>query len=134
MGMGHNAAFAETVEEDFVKQTCPTEFQSFIDALDEIDGITIEHFARDLMNSLIDDSEDGYRNLISRYDELCSDFCKKTGIIIFLSYHDSSNDGDRYDEVDGHFWCLDYDCVYQKTPAAIALGDKITRKFYVQFG
>jgi hypothetical protein len=122
MGMGHSASFAEVIEQSFVKEICPETFQKFIDAIDEADK-TLEEFARD-------DSNFDFEP----FQELLKDFKKKTKLDMYLAYHDQENSGDRYDEVDGVYWALDFSDVYEMTPAAKKLAAKINRKFFVNFG
>lgn len=130
MSMGSMANFAETVEQDFVKKTCPKEFNALIEAVDKDEDISIEALAID-----IEDSPAEFNKEIRKaYKALKSAFKKKIGIDIRIAFHDSDDNGDIYDDINGVFWVLDFSSVYQMTPAAKKIKDKIKRAFYVVWG
>lgn len=136
MGMGNYAAFAEVIEEKFVKEMCPETFQELIEVLNEVENMTINELASstqyrdDLIGELSTKcSEEEAEKIVKAYEALCKDFEKKTGLTLYLNYHDAE---DRGDEVDGMFWCVDG--VYQYTPAGEKHKDKIERKFWTTFG
>jgi 23S rRNA G2069 N7-methylase RlmK/C1962 C5-methylase RlmI len=130
MGMGYLANFADTVEENFVKETCPKEFDALNEALNEDEDVTIDTVAADIENNPDDFTEE----IQKAYKALKSAFKKKTGLDISIAYHDSNDGGDRYDDVNGVFWVLEFSSVYKMTPAASKIKDKIRRAFYVVFG
>ena len=129
MGMGYGAAIADTIEQDFVKEVCSKEFDALLEALDKNPDITLEDFARSIVEEEENDSTKGIHRA---YKDLIAEFEKKTGLFLFIGYHDSENDGDRYDEVDGVYWNVEN--VYQYTPSGEKYKEKITRHFFVQFG
>ena len=128
MSMENYANVAETVEQDFVEKTCPKEFNAFIDALDKEDGVTLENFADRA------DTDDNEKDTVffKKYKALQKAFKEKLGLDLYISYHDRQEDGDG--DIDGVFWYLDFDDVYEMTPAAKKIADKITRQSYVTFG
>jgi len=125
MSMGYAANFADVIEQDFVKKQCPQEFENFIQALDKNEDITVESFAQNAQD-FDEKSKEG-----KTYIELCEAFEKKTGLSLYISYHDPDN-GDRYDDVNGILWCVDG--VYQLTKAGKKHQKQIERKFWVSFG
>jgi hypothetical protein len=129
MGMGYGANFAEVVEQDFVQEQCPKAFRMFFTALDKEEDETLQTFA-----IKVGQGEEDETGVWKAYYALLRDFQKKTKLKLSIGYHDSKNDGDRYDDVNGVFWFLDFDSVYKRTSAAKKFADKITLKFYVTFG
>lgn len=130
MGMGYSANFAETVEQDFVKQTCPKEFENFMDALDKDENITLEEFAKNVSF----DENDNKSDVFKSYEKLTESFKAKTGLNLYLGFHDQENDGDRYDDLSGTFWYLDFDEVYKLSVAAHKIAGKISRRYFVTLG
>lgn len=136
MGMGNYAAFAEVITEDFVKEISPEKFQELIEVLNEVDDMTLNELASSSQygNDLVGElntkcSEEEAQKIVNAYESLCEDFEKKTGLSLYLNYHDAE---DRGDEVDGMFWCVDG--VYQYSPAGEKYKEKIERKFWTTFG
>lgn len=127
MSMGHSANYADTVTQEFVGEIAPAELAILEAALADED-LDIADFARDTQ---MDDAEDYGDAIHIAYDELLAKFNSETGLTLELDYHDS-DDGDRYDDVNGHFWTVGG--VYTETPAGMRFRDKITRAFYVTFG
>lgn len=126
MGMGYAANCADVVEESFVKEQCPKEFEQFIQSLADREDITIEDVAQNAQYENEDSAV--YRN----YQSLCSQFEQKTGLSLYLGYHDRENTGDRYDDVEGVFWCVEG--VFHFTPAGEKFKQHISRKYWVSFG
>lgn len=54
-------------------------------------------------------------------EEFRLEFFEKTGIKVYLGYHDKENHGDIYDEVEGLYFELEFGDVYQMTDEAIDL-------------
>lgn len=128
MGMGYSAAYADVVSEDFVKEMCPDEYNKFMEQFDDktvVDNVvfTIEYFAQNLGYS--DDYNQSYEDLIKKFEE-------RTGLTLWIGYHDIENDGDRYDDIDGVYWSVGG--VYQHTPAGEKYKHRIQRAFFVNFG
>lgn len=74
--------------------------------------------------------------LISAYINACDAFKKETGLQLYLNYHNSEEEGSRYDDVDGGFWAMDFHEVYKMTPEAEALSKKthFGIRQYVSYG
>jgi len=127
MGMGYAACFADTVEQDFIKEICPEEFENFIQALENKD-IDLNEFAQTCRDySGKEEQTDHFK----AYQSLCNTFQQKTGLELYLDFH-SEDDGDRYDDVNGVMWCVDG--VYQLTKAGRKHQRQIQRKFWVSLG
>lgn len=120
-------------------------------------GITSHRLLTEMIEKLADDLSDydifdvleingpGYydhvdkadmEKLISIYDSFTEEFEALTGIGVCLGYHDSESDGGRYDEVDGLFYELNFDDIYEMKPAAKKLRGKIdfNDKYFVLYG
>lgn len=69
-------------------------------------------------------------------EEFKLEFLKKTGIKVYLGYHDKENNGDIYDEVEGLFFELDFEDVYEMSENAIDLSRKAAFGFesFVHYG
>lgn len=127
MGMGYAACFADVVEQDFVKDTCPQEYEAFVQALENKD-IGLDEFSQTWRDySSKEEQSEHFR----AYQTLCDTFKQITGLELYLDYHDSDN-GDRYDDINGVMWCLDG--VYQFTKAGRKHQKSIQRKFWVSLG
>lgn len=128
MGSGYGANYADVVTEDFINDILkesgePTLLQLFYDAFPE--GLSESNitFCRDEWSEL----------QISRYETLIDVFNDLTdGLELSIGYHNSSQYGDRYDDVDGIFWSVEG--VYQYTEAGERYKDKISRSLYVTYG
>ena len=73
------------------------------------------------------------------WHKLYTAFKEATGIELLVDYHNKNDEGDRYDEVDGMFFCVCVSELYQPTENYKKLMEKfgknvIDRKFYVSFG
>lgn len=129
MGMGYCSAFADTMKPEDVQKLCPKEYKALIKALDTSeDGETLDSFAQEAtFNEELDDGKSAVA-----YKALCAAFEKKTGLGLGVGYHDSQDEGSRYDDVDGAYWWLDG--VMQYSPAGNKLKELISRQFWVTFG
>lgn len=131
MGMGYVGCQIDTVDEDFVKAQCPSQFHEFIDSFEDCSEFdSIDGFAKVVTVEGLN-SEDKMTEPERKYLALQRAFEKKTGLEIGLFYHDPQ-DGDRYDDFFGRAWWVDG--VYQYTPAGEKYKDNITRKSFVTFG
>ena len=140
MSMGYTAGYADVVDEKFVKQTCPKQFRAFMRRLDKEavttevsltsgvqQGLDLDTFAREAMYG----ENCGSDTLRKKYAELCDAFEKATGLTLSVDFHDRE-DGDRYDDVYGHYWAVGN--VYKRTTAGKKWDRMITRAFFVNYG
>jgi len=134
MGMGYSSNYIDTVEEEFVKEICPEEFDKFMLEL-ENDNVELDDFAiHDAPGTVISieaNDEDTMSHTVA-YVKLCLEFEKKTGLSLSVMHHSQEEDGDRYDEIAGIIWKVDN--VYQYTPAGEKYKKQIERKRFVSFG
>lgn len=140
MGMGYAAAFViEITMEDLEKLKLP-EHKAFIQYLmkNEID---INEFAQkvqfiDIDEKDNDDDEDLFTKAFDKYIALSQAFKTKYGVGLYLGYHDSNDDGSRYDDIDGVYYTLEFNDVYKLSEEAEKL-KKVAPfeiKQFVQYG
>jgi len=138
MSMGYGGASATIIDEEVLAKVCPNELKVFLDLVEanEEYDIDSEFFASELVcGDVARDDENGGEAIANAYMNLCNAFVKATKLSLEFAVHDCDNSGDAYDDVDGHFWCVDN--VYQKTPEAIEFEKQfgsIQNVSYVQFG
>ncbi|WP_373807895.1 hypothetical protein [Jeotgalibaca porci] len=65
------------------------------------------------------------RPIIGAYEKLREAFEARTGLALFLNYHNSKDAGYIYDDVSGCFWELSFSDVYMLTPEAKKLQETI---------
>ena len=146
MGMGYGACNAIVVDTDKLKEMNLSSYYLLMNALNKYD-VSFEEFARAI--SLDDDilvldeagdqevlCEDMTQDLLELYKALGLEFEKETGLHIYLIYHNSADNGDRYDEIDGAVWGLDFHDVYKMTPEAEALKNRLPfeTQWFVEYG
>lgn len=144
MSMGYCANYADVIKnetvgkiigdknlvEDFVKK-----YESFNRDEDELSFDELNDTLNDDKDS-VGDSE-GLKELRKVWDKLRMAFNKETGLVLELDYHNKTDEGDRYDEVDGLVICVRG--LYQPTENYKKMMEKfgknvVKRKFYVSFG
>lgn len=119
MSNGHFANFDYVISEEEVKKIVPDEFAAFNMML-FVNNKNISEYAQDIY---LDEAEEE-ETIFVAYLNLCNSFKEKTDISIYLGYHDSESSGSSYDEVDGHFFCLNWNDMVQLTPAAEKLREQ----------
>ena len=129
MAMGYAAAFANVIESDVVRELVTEEFDTFYKAIED-EGLDFEEVVRDGMFGGIDNE---------RVRKACEDlqqaFYEKTQIRLYLGYHDADSEGDRYDDIDGVYFYLHWNDIYQYTDKAEKLGvDKFNLLSWVVWG
>lgn len=133
MGMGYCAGFSDVIEEsELIKIGNCEKLLKKLRLLksDECDDVLIAiaqgHDLCELGNKTFE------KRVYRASENLMREFKKVTGLELSFSYHDSSNEGDRYDDVDGFFWSVGG--MYQLTKAGKKYAKIINRNFFVTFG
>lgn len=145
MSSGWGANWAYTVsQKDIVKVgKCKSLLKALKDALAKAD-FGLDDMAQSL-NSYGGSEKEAFSELIEdetirkeaqdAYMALTAEFKKQTGMGLYADYHDNSDEGDRYDEVNGIFWCVDN--YLTETPEAITakkkFGIKVETKSFVVY-
>jgi len=146
MGMGYGGSYADVIKESTLAILIPNEWEHFTNLLDNFD-VSFDSFAQyyDWEEDHADLTEEENEELRKSFDEVVKAFKAVTasgteyddGLKLCLYYHNSCDNGSRYDEVDGgHFHV---EGLYVKSPAFMRLEDKaginaISRSFYVWYG
>ena len=141
MSMGYGAAYADVITEKRIKRTCPTEMTAFLRAIKDA-GSSMENVAQHLAQdaeldlSHIEDDKEAVKKqeaIHKTWRKLQRVFKRVSeGLALNIGYHNSEDEGSRYDEVNGAFFCVGG--VYRLTPAGKRFRRSIKRKFYVNFG
>ena len=132
MGFGADGDYADTVTDEFVKGICPEEHKTFMENVVELSSIDDVAYGLDELNGVDDisdvdaEEEDKIREPL---DALIKAFKEKTGVDLVIRYIESEG---RNSDVDGFFWGVDN--IYQLTPAAEKIKDKIARKHWITYG
>lgn len=127
MGMGYSANCCDVVRAEFIKKIVPTEWNT-LDTLLKEKNMTWDELAsvlNILFEDLDTDIQEAYDNLVHRFEDT-------TNLSLALLYHNSNDSGDRYDEVDGHFWGVDG--TRQFSEAGLKYSGEIERKYWVTYG
>ncbi len=131
MGMGYGANNVMIVREKKMKEMQLPEYNKFMEWFDDEDENEDELSFDEIASSLAyeDTIPD---NILKLYIELQKAFESKVGLSLSLGYHDRDNAGDRYDDVDGGFWCLDG--VFVLSEAAKKFKGNFEAAYFVTFG
>lgn len=130
MGMGYGANYADVIEEKALDKIVKGKVKELKEALGE--DYDLESLAREIEFDEGEIEEPLFGKADKIYHEIQETFKKETGLELALSFHDSDEDGDRYDQVNGAFW--EVFGMYELTPAGKKLEKKVPRLYYVSFG
>ena len=143
MGMGYAANFDWVISKEDLEKICGEEVR-MIDFLCDKFGVSWDQIAsayvyHDSINFYnIDDEEEAERmdsEVFDTLSELTKKFKAKTNLELELGYHNSSDNGDRYDDIDGVYFSVSG--AYKLTDEAIKLlnkGIKIKSATWVSYG
>ena len=136
MGNGYASNNADIVEPDFIKKMCSKEWDAWEEISKEADLAIpelVEMVEQVYLNHAAPKNEDeAAKGIRKAYLALFRAFKKKTGLSLQLEYHDSENNGDRYDGVDGYYWSVSG--VWQQTPAGKKYRRFIKSVGFVSYG
>jgi hypothetical protein len=126
MGMGYGACYADVIKAEDVWKLCPKEYEAFLDAVAKSD-MSLDEFAIDHCVLIDIDPE-----VIDCWNALYKKFEEVTGLELDIYYHNSEDNGDRYDDVDGVFFAVEG--MYELSEAGKKMKDKVQRQLYVTYG
>lgn len=110
---------AVVIKQDLIQSLELPSFNDFLQALDKFDTELYEYAACIEDFHEVDHlAEEEQEELDELFHKFRLAFTARTSIDIFLSYHDSESPND---EVEGAFFYLKFDDVFQPTPAALNL-------------
>ena len=138
MGMGYGACFEWTVSENDVLKFCEEEYKILDELLDKFDVHWDDLARATRWDSEIEDIEEKQSDeIFFSWNQLVKRFKEQTDLTLELGYHNKDDDGDRYDEVDGYFFVVNFKELYELTPVgkkAKEQGIDIKVKTYVSYG
>ena len=142
MGMGYSGAFALVIEQEKIEEMSLVTFKNFLEGLKTY-NVPLSHFAQSysIEDVIYDEegeelSEDSMNKLYDLFESFQEEFKNRTGVDIYIGYHDQEEQGSHYDDVDDVFFALDFSDVYEMTPEAKYLQEKtgFEMKFFVSYG
>lgn len=153
MGMGYAPVITWIINEADLAKFLPDQFSRFDAIRKQLDDLDVYH---DIATQFIVDETDSeellfhvgpdgpvdgelVRSLVTAYNELCAAFATATQVdksflTVSLNYHDSTAEGDRYDDVDGFFWEVDGCMKYTPAMERFRSSLLIQRAGFVQYG
>lgn len=140
MGMGYGANWTLAVDEEALSKS--QDYQNFIAVLKK-NKADKDSFAQFYAFDSGFENADGEELDLKAQDEIMdvyrkfqSEFKEKFGITIDVGYHSKDDHGDRYDEVDGAYFEVEFDDVYEMTPKAKAFKEEFPfeAKYFVHYG
>ena len=130
MSMSNYGNSAETVSQDFVKNQCPATYNIFEQMLLIADVTIDEFFLAQYFDGEYETSVMGNTTTLDvAYADLKADFASKTGLTLYVAYHDKE---DRADELDGGSWAVGG--VYLRSPAGEKFKADIMTVNWTTFG
>ena len=144
---GYGANFAMVMDTEKVEALVAEPFAVFQETLDKY-GVTFDAFAESYSTgndleiaAAIEitygiDAEIANEEITAVFQEVALAFKEKTGFSLNVEYHNKEYNGDDDDEVDGGFYFLLFDEVYQERPEATALNEIVPfgLRYYVNQG
>jgi hypothetical protein len=128
MGMGYGANSAYVVNEDKLKELNLLSYKKFTKTLkleEEESGFDAQWWAQ---------GEELEEPLKSRWSALQKEFYEKTGLKLYVGYHDCNEEGDRYDEVDGLFFFATGIVAMTEAGTKAVESGLVEKKWWVSFG
>ncbi len=143
---GYGANFAMVMDTEKVEALVAEPFAVFQSKLDKY-HLTFDNFAETYamandydIKAIIDgkkiDIEAARKEVTTAFQAVESEFKSKTGFSLNVEYHNQDENGANDDEVDGGFYFLLFDKVYQERPEATALNEIVPfgLRYYVNQG
>ncbi len=139
MGMGYAGGYADVIDqENLIKLgKCGTILKQLEEVLDK-EGYCLESFASGLRSDCYEMDDAPSNKCFKLYESLKKEFKKISGgLELELSFHDSDEEGDRYDDVNGAYWSVEG--LYEETKKFKNFKKKfkkikIERAHFVNFG
>lgn len=129
------AAFAVVVPDALVQKVVGKElykaFKLSIDSLPVIgdDGIFVDEHSDDMkIKEWTADCIDEYRDYVKLRKKVISVFKAETGLMLSRKCHNSEDYGSENDDIEGSYWALDFDKVFQQSKALESLNQRSGKK------
>lgn len=137
MGMGYAPAFVVEIDKVDLEKTGLKSYKEFLNMVEEsgmdfdqiaqiieevereygIDGGTDSPYIEELCDNY-GIRNDEYVDIAKAFINFRDEFNQKYGLSINCGYHDVSERGDRYDDIDGGFFYLDFGEIYELSDKA----------------
>lgn len=157
MSMGYGAGFTLKVKEEVLEKLVPEQIKTFLNQMEEADFSTTDFLTaieeikinednwENALDTLIEEmeSEDVNENIkvaenaVKAWIDLRNSFEKATGFPLYMGYHNSEEYGSEYDEVEGIYFSLNFNDVYEETESmkkAKEKGMDYDMSFFVTYG
>ena len=105
MGMGHGANWCEVISDEDLDKLLGHGLQEIKNYLKDHDE-DLDSLACNIYYDTGDIEEEVYEKALVLLTAIENKFKEKTGLGVSIDYHDQAEMGDRYDDVDGHFWVV----------------------------
>ena len=131
MGMGYCGNFAVVISSESVASVVGEElYKPFLEVLKKIsDEYKISE--GDLVYNLEqgEDCADGDREISDKWNSILCEiedkFLEQTGMSLSRCYHNSDENGSRYDDVDGPYWEISFEDAYVPSESLLKLNSKL---------
>lgn len=141
MAMGYSANVAIVISEDELMEMGLSSYRLLRKMMEKLEDSYSDYDIFDILvmsgpDSYAEVSQEDLNRLVNIYESFLEEFKEATGIGVYLNYHDSHANGDRYDEVDGMFFELEFNDIYEIKPTVIKARKKVDfdHKYFVQHG
>lgn len=136
MPQGYGAVFAIQVKQEDLEKLNLKSYNGFMNELKE-QNVDLDEFAFYIRHE-IDEPDDNIemQKLHNAFNAFQEEFKQKFNMRIALNYHNKEEEGSYPDQVDGGYFALYFDEVYQLTDNAKTLNEKVPFDTvqYVVFG
>lgn len=150
MSMGYGANYADVVADQTVQKIVGKklldDFMEKYEAVLDSDELTLFDITDTLNDTAVREPDKVFNDdsptmaaLRKAWHAVHDKFKEQTDVDLLVGFHSKEDEGDRYDEVDGLYFCIYPEDLYQPTPAYLKMmerfgEDVVERKFYVSFG
>lgn len=135
MSMGYQGEMAFVLDNEKVEALVAEPFAAFLTVLDKHEW-NFNGFARAYsitdpieLENLGADEHLVLDEMLQSFSAVEKAFKDKTGLTLYVNYHNSQLDGDVQDEISGGFYCLDFNEVYRLTENARKVNEQVPIRF-----
>lgn len=135
MGMGYSAHHAIRMKTELIERLAPGEMAR-LKLLLSASNLTMRDFADYVCETWDFDEGDEavMETALELYTEITIKVREETGLEPYLNVHNSASNGDRYDDVDGEYWEVDFSQIFTRTPAGEKWKEELEEIRFVSYG
>ena len=130
MGMGYGGSYADVISNENIEKLAPDEYAAFMAAFEDIDA-ELEEYAKDVAWCQAEDKDWG--DVESKFVDLQRSLQMQHDICLSINYHNSEENGSRYDGVDGQFFEVNNRMI-RNPELSTDIHEMVERQFYVTYG